>query len=82
MKTEKESTMQFHSTVSFLKTLHCNSTRQIVISKGLANFVTIFSDLAFIVTFGNFDKELVNFGWNALVTMMFKINIRQSTADF
>ena len=55
---------------------------QIVISKGLANFVTIFSDLAFIVTFGNFDKELVNFGWNALVTMMFKINIRQSTADF
>ena len=58
------------------------SSAQIVISKGLANFVTIFSDLAFIVTFGNFDKELVNFWWNALVTMMFKINIRQSTADF
>ena len=34
---------------------------QIVISNGLANFVTTFSDLAVTVTFGNFSKEFENF---------------------
>ena len=55
---------------------------QIVISNGLANFVTTFSDLAVTVTFGNFSKEFENFLWNILVSMMSKVNIRQSTADF
>ena len=58
------------------------SSDQIVISNGLANFVTTFSDLAVTVTFGNFSKEFENFLWNILVSMMSKVNIRQSTADF
>ena len=55
---------------------------QIVISNVLANFVTIFVYLAVIITFGNFKKKLENFEWHNLLTMMSKVNIRQSTADF
>ena len=66
----------------FPKSYQVDQKLKIVISNVFANFVTIFSYLAVIITFGNFKKKLENFEWHNLLTMMSKVNIRQSTADF